>query len=484
MTLMQENENNFFKLSESDMKKYGYEVVDMIVKHFINLKDKKVVSVSSRKEMDDRLMEEIPEHGSSLSDLLAAVEENIFKRQSFTTHPKFYSFVPSPNNFVSVMADALVSGFNPFSGSWKTSSGAAEAEIVTINWLLKLFGFGTKEGGGLFVSGGSAANLTGLACARVIKCGDDFSKARVYFSDQTHSSVLKNLDILGFKESQIRIIHSDETFRLNIDKLRKSIIEDRSNGYQPMCVVANAGTTNCGVVDDLEEIADLAIQENLWMHVDAAYGGAAILDARGKKQLEGIERADSITVDPHKWFFQPYEIGCILVKNGENLKKAFSVDPEYLRDVLSKGGEIDMYNYGIELTRRFRAFKFYMSIKAYGISTFKAAISYGIDLAENAQRYIESKENWEIMSEASLAIINFRYSPKKHTVSESQINEVNHFISDKIFESREAMLATTILREQTVLRMCLINPDTTMDDIKDTLSLCENFASEFIDKHS
>ena len=477
---MKEEKKTHFNLSEDEMKSYGYKVIDSIVDHFINLRDKKPVNVSSRKELDLKLMENVPETGQAPLEVLDFVTKNIFSSQSHVNHPKFYSFVPSPSNFISVMADSLVSGFNAFSGNWKSSSGAVETEIVTINWLLKLFGMPVKEGGGLFVSGGSAANLTALACARHIKCGNNFSNAIIYFSNQTHSSVLKNLYILGFNDKQIRIIPSNSDFTLNLDLLKKSIQEDRENGCRPICVIANAGTTNCGVVDPLNEIASIAKKENLWMHIDAAYGGAAILDEEGKQKLSGIEKADSVTVDPHKWFFQPYEIGCLLIKDGELLRKTFEVNPEYLRDALGHGGQLDFYNYGIQLTRSFRALKLYMSIKTYGLSTFRNAVSKGIETAEKAQKYLEEKKNWEIISPASLAILNFRYFPSEGTYSEKDVDNINHFISQKIFSEGEAMLATTILHKKIVLRMCLINPSTEFEGIKETIQLCEKYALEFI----
>ncbi len=194
--------------------------------------------------------------------------------------------------------------------------------------------------------------------------------------------------------------------------------------------------------------------------------------------LSGIEKADSITVDPHKWFFQPYEIGCLLVRNHKWLKGTFTEKPEYLRDIEGNESEINFYDHGIELTRRFRALKFYMSIKTFGLKAFRKAITYNIKLAEETEDYLRKSDKWEVVSPATLAIINFRYNPIGKNLNEKQLDKVNQMISEKVVASREALLVTTILNGQVVLRMCLINPRTTMEDVKSSLQLCEKYALE------
>ena len=220
----------------------------------------------------------------------------------------------------------------------------------------------------------------------------------------------------------------------------------------------------------------------MWLHPYGAYGGAAILSKKGAKALRGIERADSLTVDPHKWFYQPYEIGCLLVKDSSWLSSTFSESPEYLRDIEGNESEINFYDYGIQLTRRFRALKFYMSIKTYGLDTFKEAVSYNIQLADNVEKVLRKSRTWEIISPATLAVINFRYNPIGLNLSEKEIYSVNQEISKKVMDSKEALLVTTILNKQVVLRMCLINPKTTIDDVNETLALCHKFGQEILKK--
>ena len=471
-----------FDLSREEMKAYGYRIIDTLVDHFDNLESKSPVSSATRKEMDSIFLQEAPDHAMPADKVLDFVMENVIPYSNLQTHPKSYSFVPGPSNYISTLADTLATGFNIFSGGWIVSPAAAELEIVTMNWLLKMFKFPVQKGGGIFTSGGSMANLTALVTARRIKCGDDFSKAIIYLSDQAHSSNIKAIRVLGFKKEQIRIIPTDLEFKIGFNKLKNAIAKDRLEGYQPFCIIASAGTTNTGSVDDLDSIADICEKENLWMHVDGAYGGAAILADKGAKALRGIERADSLTVDPHKWFFQPYEIGCLLVKDSSWLSNTFSEKPEYLRDIEGNESEINFYDYGIQLTRRFRALKFYMSIKTYGLDTFRKAITYNIDLAEETEDFLRKSASWEIVSPATLAIINFRYNPLGLSLTEREIDALNQEISARVLASKEALLVTTLLQNQVVLRMCLINPKTSMGDIKETLTQCDRFAKEILEE--
>ena len=467
-------------LSKEEMQEYGYKVVDLLVSHFDNLDTEKLVSLADRKQMDALLQEPIPNEATPQDEVLNHVVNNVLSHTDLLTHPRFYSFVPSPSNYVSVMADTLASGFNIFSGGWSNSPAAAELEIVTMNWLLEIFKFPITKGGGIFTSGGSMANLTALTTARRIKCGSDYSKAIIYLSDQAHSSNIKAIRILGFKKRQVRVIPTDGEFKISLNKLKNVIAKDKIEGYIPFCMIASAGTTNTGTVDPLEEMAEICTSENLWFHIDGAYGGAAILSKKGKTLLKGIEKADSLTIDPHKWLFQPYEIGCLLVKDHKWLSKTFSEKPVYLRDIEGNESEINFYDHGIQLTRRFRALKFYMSVKTFGLNAFKEAVEYSISLTEELESLLRKSPKWEVVSPATLAIINFRYNPMSHRLSESELDKLNQYISKRIIDSRSAVLVTTILQDKVVLRMCLINPRTTMGDLRDTLKKCDEFAREFL----
>jgi len=477
---MKENKATL-SLSKEEMKAYGYDVVDAIVEHFDTQNDKYPVAMASRKEMDNMFLEEAPETPTDAKQVLHFVLKEVMTQSAVVSHPKSFSFVPGPSNYISAMADTLATGFNVFSGGWAASPAAAELEIITMNWLLKIFGFPVKKGGGIFTSGGSMANLTAIVTARRVKCGEDFSKAVIYLSDQAHSSNIKAIRVLGFRKEQIRIIPTNFEFQFSLNKLKNAIAKDRLEGKQPFCVIATAGTTNTGTVDQLTELGKICKEEDVWFHIDGAYGGAAILAKEGKKMLKGIGKADSLTVDPHKWFFQPYEMGCLLVRNHSWLKGTFTEKPEYLRDIEGNPSEINFYDHGIQLTRRFRALKFYMSIKTFGLKEFRTAIQYSISLAEEVEKLLRKSANWEVISPATLAVINFRFNPIGNSLNEKELDQLNQYISEKVVASREALLVTTVLHNQVVLRMCLINPRTTIKDITETFALCEKFARDKYD---
>lgn len=468
------------ELTKEEMRILGYKAIDELVEHFDTQNSKLPVAEGSREDMDKLFLEDAPEEPTDAMSVLNFVVDKVMSNSNIVSHPKSYSFVPGPSNYVSTIADTLATGFNVFSGGWVASPAAAELEIVTINWLLKLFGFPSKRGGGIFTSGGSMANLTAIVTARRIKCGEDFSKAVLYLSDQAHSSNIKAITILGFRRDQIRIIPTDLEFKMSLNKLQNAIAKDRLQGLQPFCIVASSGTTNTGTVDPLLELSKICKKEKLWFHIDGAYGGAAILAKNGKQLLKGIDKADSLTVDPHKWFYQPYEMGCLLVRNSKWLKHTFTEKPEYLKDVEGNDSEINFYDHGVQLTRRFRALKLYMSVKTFGLKAFRKAIDYNLKLAEQTEAILRKSSKWEVVSPATLAVINFRYNSIKLNLNEEELDELNQKISEKIMASREALLVTTILQNQIVLRMCLINPRTTLEDVKGTINLCEKFAEDIL----
>ncbi len=471
--------NHSLQLTADEMRQIGYCVVDQLVEHFETLANKPVMLVTPRKELEPRLREPLPEQPAEINTLLEQLQRDVWSNIGNVQHPRFFAFIPSPSNFVSVMADALASGFNPFAGNWLEGAGTTQLELVTVDWLRQMCGL-PETAGGLFVSGGSMANLTALAAAREAKLGNQRENAAVYFSDQTHSSLEKALRILGFAHQQIRKLPSDDKFRLRMPELHRAVAEDRAAGKQPFCVIANAGTTNTGAIDPLNEIADVCGDENMWLHVDGAYGAAAALCERGKILLAGIERADSVTLDPHKWLFQPFEIGCILLRDARLLKKTFHTMAEYLEDTRrAEEQEINYYDYGPQLTRGFRALKLWLSLKTFGAAAFRRAIEHGFELAEFAEGILRQSNRsgcWQIVSPATMGIITFRFVPPNAT--ESEINEIHRRMVEAMVEDGFVFANSTALRGQTVMRLCTINPRTTQADIQATIQKLEQLADK------
>lgn len=464
------------ELTAEEMRGLGYRIVDQIVEHLETLASKPVARVSPRVELESELREPLPEEPAPVDSLLDQLRRVVWPNMGNIQHPRFFAFIPSPSNFVSVMADALAAGFNPFAGNWLEGSGPAQIELVTIDWLREICGL-PQTAGGLFVSGGSMANLTALAAARPAMLDERGDDAVIYFSDQTHNSIGKALRVLGFAREQVRALPSDENFRLPVESLRRAIAEDRADGKRPFCVVANGGTTNTGAVDPLGELADLCELENLWLHVDGAYGAAACLSERGRRLLAGIERADSVSLDPHKWLFQPFEIGCVLLRNARLLKKSFNTMTGILEDTKrAEEEEINYYDYGVQLTRSFRALKLWLSIKTFGAANFREAINYGFDLAEFAENTLRQSDRWRIVSPAAMGIVTFRYVAEG--CSENEINEIHRRMVEMMAEDGFAFANSTTLRGQIVMRLCTINPRTTRDDVRATIQQLELFGRE------
>jgi aromatic-L-amino-acid decarboxylase len=468
-------------LSPEEMRTLGYRVVDMLVQHMSELHEMPVTDTAGRATLEARLREPLPQQGSDALDVLDQLEQDVFSTIMHSDHPRFFAFVPSPGNFIGVLADALASGFNIFAGTWLEGSGPAQVELVTVDWLRQACGL-PEAAGGLFVSGGSMANITALAVARHVKLGEQMEGAMVYGSDQTHSSVARGLRVLGFHRDQLRYIQTDDHFRLDLAALERAVEHDRAVGRVPFCVVANAGTTNTGAIDPLPALVAFCHRHDLWLHVDGAYGAASVLCERGKLLLEGLGEVDSLSLDPHKWLFQPFEIGCALVRDEHWLVDTFRVLPEYLQDVEAKKGEVNFCDRGIQLTRGFRALKLWMSLKVFGGAQFEAALNHGFQLAEEAEAAVRELPHWEVVTPAQMAIVTFRFAPPG--LSDADLDRLNRQLVDAIIADRFAMLSSTVLRGRTVLRMCTINPRTTPEYIRETLSRLATMGRQLLDPQS
>ncbi|MCH7546248.1 MAG: aminotransferase class I/II-fold pyridoxal phosphate-dependent enzyme [Planctomycetes bacterium] len=469
--------SNDLSLSSEQMRDIGYEVIDAIVEQFQSVGKGPAISKRTRRDMHELLHEPVPAAPSDASAVLKRVTDEIFGNFAPLDHPRFFAFVPGPINFISVMAEALAAAHNPFMGSWLVSSGPTQIELTVIDWLRQMCGL-PETAGGLFVSGGSIANLSAIAAARHVKLAGDMTGSVIYCSRETHSSIDRAINVLGFKPEQLRHIDTDVGFRVDVDELERAIETDRTAGLRPFMIIANAGTTNTGAIDPLETIADLCQSNDLWFHVDGAYGAPTMLTDKGKTLLAGIERADSITLDPHKWLFQPYEIGCLLLRDRTLLIDTFHIFKDYMQDVIGEAEEVNLRDYGIQLTRNFRALKLWMSIQVFGMDAFRGAVKHGLRMAEFAGELLQSperKDRWEIITPPDLGIITFRYLPEAMT-DEKAIDAFNLKLIDAMYADGYAMVSSTTLHNRPVLRLCPINPRTTEDDIRGTIERFETMA--------
>lgn len=461
-------------MTEQEMKKLGYQVIDAIVDSRRNLASKRVFNRDSFETLDAKVGSEMPIAPENPEEVFKEIDGFISENVTHLDHPRFFSFIPGPSNYYSVLADTMATGHNVFAGHWMGGAYAAMVETRTLDWLAQIMEY-PQGSGGIFTSGGSMANLTAIVAARENKLPNDHSKGTIYYSEQTHSSLAKALRILGFKPQNMRKIDSDEHFRIDTTALLTVIEEDMKNGLRPFCVIGNAGTTNTGAVDDLNALSQLAREHQLWFHVDAAYGGAAMLSKKHKNEIQGIEKADSITLDPHKWWFQPYEMGCLLVQDKNTLKNAFSVQAEYLDDTVGDPREINYYEHGVQLSRSFRALKLYTFFRCVGLNKIGEDVTRGIENAEYIETLLQQKDYWEIITKPSLGIISFRV---KVCDNEAKNDAMNAKLSKHVLDDGYAMVTTTKLKGHVALRMCPIHPETTTAFLDRTFDIMCRFIEE------
>ena len=419
-----------FHLGAEEMRRLGYRIIDTLVDHYSRLPELPA-SLLARPEQLDHLRERLPQHPTDFDTLMKRVTGEVFAPCMRTHHPNFVAFIPSPNNYVSALSHALVAGYNAFAGTWFEAAGPAQVELTTLEWLRQQVGY-PKAGGGLFLSGGSMANLTALALAQHHRNAEV-----VYCSDQTHSSVFRAARVLGLAVETV----GSEDGRMKLEDLPD---------HRRAVVVANAGTTNTGAVDPLQKLGALAQERGFWLHVDGAYGAAAVFCAEGKRLLEGLSLADSIALDGHKWLFQPYELGCLLVQREEELEQAFAVTAPYLDDLATVPGEVNFCDRGLQLTRSFRALPLWMSLHYFGGPAFSRAIEIGLENGRELQRLVEVSSDWELVTPAQLGIVTFRHR---------RLDDAGHQRLSKLcWERGYCVFSTTLWEGRVVMRACPIHP--------------------------
>lgn len=421
----------------------------------------------------------IPEEGRPLDEVVHEMMDEIFKYRYKDSHPRYLGFVPGPASSLSWLGDVMTSAYNLHAGSWMSCPAAACVEQNLLAWFCEQAGY-TQNPGGIFVSGGSIANMTALIAARDKLLSDDTQHLGIaYVSDQTHSSVLKGLRIIGVANGKIRRIPTDASFRMDVNQLRSAVRADIAAGFIPFVVIASAGTTNTGSIDPMEEISDLCREYGIWMHVDGAYGASILLTKKYRHLLKGIERSDSLSWDAHKWLFQTYGCGMTLVKNKKDLMNSFSANPEYLNDLAAENGRMNAWDMGIELTRPARGLRLWLTMQVLGRNVLSEAIEHGFMITECAERELRKTADIEILSPAQLAILTFRFAPSH--LNEKEKDEINQQISKKMLENGFAGIFTTQLEGKTVLRICAIHPDTTEGDIFEIVGLLNQFYRELCD---
>jgi aromatic-L-amino-acid decarboxylase len=451
-------------LNAEQMRDLGYRTVDLLV---AQLTDPSIPAMrrGDPAELRRRLSGPPPPGPRSWSEVLQQTADDVLAPMSRLAHPGYFAFIPASSTFPGALGDLITSALDIDVGSWMSAAGPSQLELVVLDWFKHWIGY-PADAAGILVSGGSAANITALACAREALLGPMSDRVVAYVADQTHSSVARAARLLGFRPDQVRVLPTDASHRLRLDALVGALDADAQDGLRPLLVSANAGATNTGAIDPLADLAAICRERGVWLHVDAAYGGFAALTERGQAQLAGIELADSVTLDPHKWLYQPIECGCLLVREGHLLKQAFTINPDYLADYKSE--QVNFSDLGLQLTRSSRALKIWLSFNYYGTDAFRDAIDRSMDLALLAEQYVRNATTLDLVSPASLGIICFRRS-FAGVEDEDTLARMNAELVTAFEATGRGLVSSTRLHGTYAIRLCVMNHTSGPQDVTDVL---------------
>src|SRR5215211_357396 len=452
--------------SADEMRDWGNSVTQFMIDYLGDLRDRPVYRHTSSREIRTGLDSKLPIKGTDFDSLLKVFREAIIPFSRQNAHPRMFGYVQSPGTPLGAFADLLASTLNANLTIWRSAPAPVELERLTIDWIRQILGF-NPEAGGLFVSGGSMANLAALAAARQTK-QHSLGRLRMYASSATHFSITKAAALLGIGRDNVQHIAVDQRFKMRTDDLVAKITGDLEAGYVPFCVVANAGTVDTGAVDPLREIREVADRFQLWMHVDGSYGAFAILAQSARKLFAGIEQADSIALDPHKWLYLPVDVGCVIYRDPEIARAAFAHEAEY---TCMFGEEADeayvCWDYGPELSRRFRALKVWMLLKGVGLDRLGEAIESNLACARHRESVVRASNDFEMAAPVELSIFCLRYVPVQlRKESPEAIDGFNERLLVALQRDGSSYLSNTATGGRFALRGCVLNYRTTLRDME------------------
>jgi len=411
--------------------------------------------VAGGAELARSLVEGLPEQGVPFEALLDLLFDRVVPKAFNTTGPGYLAYIPGGGLLQTAVADYIGDAVNRYVGVWAAAPGMVQLEVNVIRWFGEIVGY-SPGAAGFLTSGGSLANFGAVVTARRHLLGEQFLRGTIYASDQTHHSMEKAAALAGFPVANVRAVPSDDRFRIQLPALEERIRADAGAGFQPFLIVGNAGTTNTGAVDDLDALADLAGQERLWLHVDAAYGGFFLLTERGRRVMHGIARADSITLDPHKALFLPYGTGSLLVRDGERLRRAHALTAEYLPAMQDTQDLVDFCQVSPELSRPPRGLRVWLPLKLHGAAAFRRALDEKLDLAAWAARELHRLEPAiEVVAEPQLSTVAFRL--RRPATDPEALNRLNRAFLERINARNRVHLTGTMLGDRFVLRICVVS---------------------------
>jgi aromatic-L-amino-acid/L-tryptophan decarboxylase len=494
---MNDNRNAPLEINAADFRVIGHHLVDRIADFLETLSQRPVTPGESPSEVRQALESalSLPETGTDPAKLIDRAADLLFDHSLFNSHPRFWGYVTAPAAPIGMLGEFLAAAVNPNNGAWFLSPMASEIEAQAIRWIAQLLGYPT-DCGGILVSGGNMANMVGFFAARQAKAGWDVRAAglygdkgrrlRLYCSNETHTWIHKAADLSGVGTDGIRWIPTDKDFRMNVDELRKQIRADREAGEHPLVVVGTAGSVSTGAIDPLPEIASICREEDLWFHVDGAYGGFAAMLPDTPADLQCLSEADSVAVDPHKWLYTPLEAGCALVRDPEKLRAAFSYHPPYYHFGVEA---INYFDLGPQNSRGFRALKVWLALQHAGRKGYEQMLADDIRLAKELYHLVAKQTELEAFTQ-SLSITTFRYVPSALKAAskaafkassdeiEMYLNQLNTELLTRLQNSGEAYVSNAVLEGKFVLRACIVNFRTSLADIKALPELVINLGRE------
>lgn len=468
-------------ISKNEFTNIGHKLIDSIAEFNSTISEKPVTPGKTPKAIQSLLVQRsFPENGESASKLVSKASELLFNNSLLNGHPKFMGYITASAAPIGALGDLLAAAVNPNCGAFTLSPMATEIEKQTIQWLAEFIGVPPNYGG-ILVSGGNMANFTAFLAARTAKSSTNIkedglsgsAKMITYCSKTTHTWIEKAAILFGHGTKSVRWIATDSNNKMDLSALNKAIKDDLKNGHQPFMVAGTAGDVSTGTVDDLEGIASICKDHDLWFHIDGAYGVPAAILPENKLLFKGIKEADSIAMDPHKWLYSPLEAGCTLVKNPKHLIATYSSHPEYY-NFTNANSEQNFYEYGLQNSRGFRALKVWLMLQQVGRKGYAEMIKEDIQLAQLLFKKATNHKRLEAKTK-NLSITTFRYIPKdipNHiTDNDSYLNTLNESLVTNLQQGGKLFLSNAIIDEQYCLRACIVNFRTSKKDIEDVINI-------------
>ena len=476
-------------LAPDEFRRLGYQAVDMMSDYFASIRDWRVFPGKTSKEVADDFDEPLPLTGLPAEQILQEWLTRVLPNATHLGSPRYFGYVNGSGTMLGVLADALAASVNMNAGGWKAGPAATEIERRTIAWVAEMIDYPTGCSG-LFTSGGTMANFTGLltglrntasydSTADGLQSEARSGKHLIYMADhEGHVSITRVADMLNLGRSAVRRVPSRDDFTMDAQALEAMIRADRDRGNHPFCVVAQVGSINTGAIDPLEEIADICERKGLWFHADGACGAVGAMLPEKKEMYKGLDRADSVTLDPHKWLFIPYDCGCVLVRDPEKLNRVFSISAPYLQGTLpTEYIGLNYFDYGPQFSRGFRALKVWMTLRHYGVEGYRKLLRQGIRCAERLDERVCASDEFEQLHKPNLYIYSFRYAPLEDRKAarrsaqdrervDARLDRLNQRIADEIQARGIAFIMTTKIHGRTVLRMSICSHRTTLADIE------------------